>query len=90
MMMIANIVSLLLYFTSFVSERSEAAKSDEDLILCFYHLHQPLVILSAAIDGIVFFALPIQYFRSSWFGVIVHSGQSIFFALLILGLVLRC
>ena len=58
------------------------------LLFGLYHLHQPWGILSNVISGILFFALPSRYFRSSWFGVIAHSGQSIFFVILILGLVL--
>ncbi len=59
------------------------------LLFGLYHLHQPWGILSSAIDGIVCYALPSRTFRSAWFGVIAHSGQSVFLALLILGLVLR-
>ena len=58
------------------------------LVFGLYHLHQPWGLLSDVIAGILFFALPSRYFRSSWFGVIAHSGQSIFFTILILGLVL--
>ncbi len=58
------------------------------LLFGLYHLHQPWSILSSAIAGMLFFALPSRCFRSSWFGVIAHSGQSIFFAILVLGLVL--
>jgi hypothetical protein len=58
------------------------------LLFGLYHLHQPWCILTSAIEGVVFLALPSRKFRSAWFGVIVHSGQSIFFAALILGLVL--
>ncbi len=58
------------------------------LLFAVYHLHQPWGILSGAVSGIVFFALPSRYFRSSWFGIVAHSGQSIFFAILLLGLVL--
>jgi uncharacterized protein len=58
------------------------------LLFGVYHLHQPWMIFSSVIEGILFFALPSRYFRSSWFGVIVHSGQSIYFVFLILGLVL--
>jgi membrane protease YdiL (CAAX protease family) len=58
------------------------------LLFGLYHLHQPWGILSSAIGGILFYALPSRYFRSSWFGIIAHSGQSLFFAFLILGLVL--
>ena len=53
-----------------------------------YHLHQPWGILNSAIEGILLLALPSRYFRSAWFGVIVHSGQSIYFTFLLLGLVL--
>jgi hypothetical protein len=33
-------------------------------------------------------ALPSRAFRSSWFGIIVHSGQSVLVVVLTLGLVL--
>ena len=58
------------------------------LLFGLYHLHQPWVIVGGAIEGILLFALPSRYFRSAWFGIIAHSGQSIFFAILLLGLVL--
>jgi membrane protease YdiL (CAAX protease family) len=58
------------------------------LLFGLYHLHQPWGILSSAIDGVLMYALPSRYFRSAWFGIIAHSGQSLFFAFLILGLVL--
>jgi uncharacterized protein len=53
-----------------------------------YHLHKPWILLSAALQGMFLLALPSRYYRSSWFGIIAHSGQSVFFAILILGLVL--
>lgn len=53
-----------------------------------YHLHQPWSILSSAVSGCLFFAFPTRRFGSSWLGVIAHSGQSVFFTFLILGLVL--
>jgi hypothetical protein len=37
---------------------------------------------------VFFYALPTWRFRSPWMGVIVHSAQSVYFAFLILGLVL--
>jgi len=36
----------------------------------------------------LFYALPSRYFHSSWFGIVVHSGQSVYLTFLILGLVL--
>jgi uncharacterized protein len=58
------------------------------LLFGLYHLHQPWGMVSSVTHGALFFALPTRYFRSSWFGIAAHSGQSIFFAILILGLVL--
>jgi membrane protease YdiL (CAAX protease family) len=58
------------------------------LLFGLYHLHQPWGILNSAIEGIFLLALPSRYFRSAWFGIVVHSGQSIYFAFLVMGLVL--
>jgi len=59
------------------------------LLFGLYHLHQPWGMLTSAIDGAVCYALPSRMFRSAWFGIIVHSGQSVYLAILILLLVLR-
>jgi uncharacterized protein len=53
-----------------------------------YHLHQPWGMLGSSITGALCFALPSRYLRCAWFGVIAHSGQSLFLAIVILGLVL--
>ena len=59
------------------------------LLFGLYQLPQPWGIPGNAIQGIVCYAFPSRLFRSSWFGIVAHSAQSIFLALLILGLVLR-
>lgn len=58
------------------------------LLFGVYHLHQPWGIVSSMTHGILLFALPSRYFRSAWFGIAAHSGQSIFFAVLMLLLIL--
>jgi membrane protease YdiL (CAAX protease family) len=58
------------------------------ILFGFYHWHQPWVSLGAAIEGMFLFAFPTKRFRSAWFGIIAHSGESVFFAFLLLGLVL--
>ena len=58
------------------------------LLFGFYHLHQPWGILGSIVNGIFFYAFPTRRFRSTWMGVIVHSGQSVYLAFLILGVVL--
>ena len=54
----------------------------------FYHLHQPWGILTTIVGGALFYSLPAWRFRSTWMSIIVHSAQSVFFAFLILGVVL--
>jgi len=58
------------------------------ILMGFYHFHQPWIFISAAIEGALLFAFPTRRFKSAWFGIIAHSGQSVFFAFLLLGLVL--
>lgn len=58
------------------------------LLFAAYHLHQPWGFVSSLTHGALLFALPTRYFRSAWFGIAAHSGQSLYFAVLILLLVL--
>jgi membrane protease YdiL (CAAX protease family) len=58
------------------------------LLFGLYHLHQPWGMLYSAVHGMLLFALPTRVFRSSWFGIVSHSGPSVYFTFLILGLVL--
>ena len=53
-----------------------------------YHLHQPWSIFASIVDGVFLYALPSRRFRSAWFGIIVHSMQTVVFIFLALGLVL--
>ena len=57
------------------------------VIFAFYHLHQPWVILDAILLNLIF-AFSSKCFHSNWFSIILHSGQSVFFLVLLLGLVL--
>ena len=57
------------------------------VIFGFYHLHQPWGVLASVTTGLLF-AFCGKRFRSNWFPIIMHSGQSVFFLFLILGLVL--
>jgi membrane protease YdiL (CAAX protease family) len=54
-----------------------------------YHLHQPWSIPASILAGAFLFALPSRRLSSSWFGIVAHSGQSVFLSVLLLGLVLR-
>jgi membrane protease YdiL (CAAX protease family) len=58
------------------------------LLFALYHLHQPWGILTTAIGDVLCEALPAWRFRTTWLAIVVHSAQSVFFAFLILGVVL--
>ena len=58
------------------------------ILFGLYHLHQPWMILSAALEGVFIFAFSTKRSGSAWYGIIAHSGQSVYFAFLVLGLVL--
>jgi len=57
------------------------------ILFSFYHLHQPWGIL-ATIPAHLVFAFSGKRFRSNWFPIILHSGQSLCVLFIILGLVL--
>ena len=40
------------------------------------------------VSGAFFYALPAKRFRSTWMSIIVHSGQTLYFLVVILVLVL--
>jgi membrane protease YdiL (CAAX protease family) len=52
-----------------------------------YHLHQPWGIVDSILTGWIM-AFSGKRFHSNWFPIILHSGETVFFLFLILGLVL--
>lgn len=57
------------------------------VLFTLYHLHQPWGML-ATLPGDLMLAFSGKRFRSNWFPIILHSGQSVYLMVLILGLVL--
>jgi membrane protease YdiL (CAAX protease family) len=57
------------------------------LLFSLYHLHQPWGILAIAPSDQLL-AYSGKRFRSNWFPIILHSGQSVYILFLLLGLVL--
>ena len=57
------------------------------VLFAFYHLYQPWSI-PAALADIVLTAYPTRRWQSVWMSIIVHSAQSVFIIVVILGLVL--
>ena len=58
------------------------------LLFGIFHLHEPWIILPAAIDGAILFALPAKYFRSTWLPIIAHTAANLILLPLILMVVL--
>lgn len=58
------------------------------VLFAFYHLHQPWSILGIVVDGVFLMAFPAWRWRSTWMSIITHSAQSVFFAFIILGVVM--
>jgi uncharacterized protein len=56
------------------------------LLFTVYHLHMPWVMPGTLLESFLL-AYPTKRYRSAWIGIAVHSAQSVFFALLILALV---
>jgi membrane protease YdiL (CAAX protease family) len=52
-----------------------------------YHLHQPWSIPNAVVTGLLY-TYPAYRYKSTWMSIIIHSVQSVFFAFLVLGVVL--
>lgn len=57
------------------------------ILFALYHVHKPWVIPNAVLTGLLY-TFPAYRYRSTWMSVIVHSAQSVFFAFLVLGVVL--
>ena len=57
------------------------------VLFALYHVHRPSGILDSVITGLLYI-YPAYRYRSTWMSIILHSAQSVFFAFLVLGIVL--
>jgi membrane protease YdiL (CAAX protease family) len=58
------------------------------VLFAAYHLHAPWIIPSTLLVDTFAIAYPAKRYRSAWIGIAVHSSQSVFFTVILLGLVL--
>lgn len=58
------------------------------ILFALYHVAMPWTIISTIMTTTFILSLPTKLFKSSWFGIIVHSGQAVFFFVIFLALVL--
>jgi membrane protease YdiL (CAAX protease family) len=57
------------------------------ILFGLYHVHQPWGIPNAVLTGLLY-TFPAYRFRSTWMSIVLHSAQSMYFAFLVLGIVL--
>ena len=58
------------------------------VLFAVYHLHVPWVIPATVLDSFIL-SYPAKRYRSALIGIAVHSAQSVFFAVVVLSLVLK-
>ena len=90
-LMVFTIVGEELLFRGYLLPRMNAAFGRGDwvangLLFTGYHLHVPWAMPAALLDMLTL-AYPSKRYRSAWIGIAVHGAQSVFFAILILTLV---
>ena len=81
-----------LLFRGFLLPRMNGAFGRGDwvangVLFAAYHLHTPWVMPAAIFDTLIL-SYPSKRYRSAWFGIIVHSAQSVLIAAVVLFLVL--
>jgi uncharacterized protein len=57
------------------------------ILFGLYHVHQPWGIPNSIFTGLLY-TFPAYRYRSTWMSIILHSAQSVYFAFLVLGVVL--
>src|SRR5215203_698915 len=55
------------------------------ILFALYHVHLPWVIPNPFLTGLLY-TYPAYRYRSTWMSIILHSAQSVYFALLVLGI----
>jgi uncharacterized protein len=80
-----------LLFRGFLLPRMNGAFGRSDwvangVLFAIYHLHTPWVIPAALLDTFIL-SYPTKRYRSAWIGIAVHSAQSLFLTVVLLGLV---
>jgi len=88
-----NILGEEFFFRGVLLPKMEGAFGKWDwlangVLFGLFHLHEPWVILPAALDGAVIFALPVRRFRSTWLSIIAHAAANMILLPLILLVVL--
>ncbi len=89
-----TVVGEELLFRGYLLPRMQGAFGDKawvanGVLFGTYHLHVPWVIPATVVIDTFALSYPSQRYRSAWIGIIVHSAQSLFLAIVLLALVLE-
>ena len=92
MLLFNTVLGEELLFRGFLLPRMNGAYGRRDwvangILFAAYHLAIPWAIPATLLD-IWIFAYPAKRYRSAWIGIAVHSTQSVFFSVLLFGLVI--
>jgi len=82
-----------LLFRGYLLPRMHDVCGDRDwvvngVIFALYHLHEPWKIPATMFDAAIL-AFPAKRYRSAWLSIAVHSAQSVVFAVVAVGIVLK-
>jgi membrane protease YdiL (CAAX protease family) len=88
-MIVFNILGEEFFFRGVLLPKMEGAFGKwswvaNGVLFGLFHLHEPWVILPAALDGAIVFALPVRRFRSTWLSIIAHTMANLILIPLIL------
>ena len=92
-MFVFNILGEESFFRGVLLPKMEGAFGKWDwvangVLFGLFHLHEPWIILPAALDGAILFAWPVKRFRSTWLSIIAHAVANLILLPLILMVVL--
>jgi membrane protease YdiL (CAAX protease family) len=94
LLFVVNIVGEELLFRGVLLPRMRRAFGRRDwlanaILFTAYHLHEPWLMPGTLVGDTFAYVYPSRRYQSTWIGIIVHGGQTLFFGALLLALVLR-
>ena len=94
LLFLINILGEELLFRGVLLPRMRRAFGRRDwlanaVLFTVYHLHEPWLMPGTFVCDTLAYVYPSRRYQSTWIGIIVHGGQTLFFGALLLALVLR-
>ena len=94
LMLLVNIAGEELLFRGVLLPRMKRVFGRRDwlanaILFTGYHLHEPWLMPGTIVCDTLAYVYPSRRYQSTWIGIIVHGGQTVFVGVLLLALVLR-